>query len=196
MHTVFSLLYLQYKHLLLANSQKHFQLSDWLTTLDLSYTQGLFTAFLKYRGDDNNGSRHPQSTFCSIQSIISFTKSWIYVFSLEMYWYASHTHQLCTTKPEVFGFFLKKVILACNNIFLPERPPDRCVYCRFIFSSKNSAVLILTMHGQLKITAVKLVPGWHFTSISSCKISFGCNDVHLEGIHLWNDSERVYSLIT
>lgn len=46
------------------------------------------------------------------------------------------------------------------------------------------SVFMLTMYSQVKIAAVKLVSGRHFTPISSGKIRFGRNDVHLKGIHL------------
>lgn len=42
----------------------------------------------------------------------------------------------------------------------------------------------LTMYSQVKITAVKLVPGCNLTSVRSSKVSLGCDDVHLKRVDL------------
>lgn len=40
------------------------------------------------------------------------------------------------------------------------------------------------MYSQIKITAVKLVPRWHLTSVSSSKARLGFNDLHLKCVDL------------
>lgn len=42
----------------------------------------------------------------------------------------------------------------------------------------------LTVYGQVKITAVKLVSGGNLTSVPPGKVGFRCNDLHLESVDL------------
>lgn len=43
------------------------------------------------------------------------------------------------------------------------------------------------MYCQVEITAVKLVLGRNLTPVSSCKVSFGCDDLHLKCVDLQHE---------
>lgn len=68
---------------------------------------------------------------------------------------------------------------------LKGRTPQKSPLTLTIITCNNSGRLEqLTMNSQVKVAAVKFVLGWNLTSVCSCKVWLGCDDVHLKCVHL------------